>query len=89
MTLTQEQKQEIINIHQVHATDTGSADVQVAMLTDRISRLSLHLQANKKDYASRQGLLQMIGQRKRLLGYINKRSPEKYRALITKLGIRG
>jgi small subunit ribosomal protein S15 len=89
MTLTQEQKQNIINAHQVHATDTGSADVQVAMLTDRISRLSLHLQANKKDYASRQGLLQMIGQRKRLLGYINKRSPEAYRALITKLGIRG
>jgi small subunit ribosomal protein S15 len=89
MALTQPQKQEIINAHQVHATDTGSADVQVAMLTDRISSLSLHLQANKKDYASRQGLLQMIGQRKRLLGYINKRSPEQYRALITKLGIRG
>jgi small subunit ribosomal protein S15 len=89
MALLQEQKQEIISTYQVHETDTGSADVQVAMLTERINRLSGHLRTNKKDHASRTGLLKMIGQRKRLLAYINKQDNTRYRALITKLGIRG
>ncbi|MBD0265431.1 MAG: 30S ribosomal protein S15 [Tolypothrix sp. Co-bin9] len=89
MALTQERKQEIIVNYQVHETDTGSADVQVAMLTERINRLSLHLQANKKDHSSRRGLLKLIGQRKRLLAYILKDSREKYQALIGRLGIRG
>ncbi|NCJ05103.1 30S ribosomal protein S15 [Synechococcales cyanobacterium C] len=89
MALLQEQKQEIIEAYQVHDTDTGSADVQVAMLTERISRLSDHLKVNKKDHGSRRGLLQMIGRRKRLLAYIMKQDPEHYRALITRLGIRG
>lgn len=89
MALLQQRKQEIITDYQIHETDTGSADVQVAMLTDRISKLSLHLRTNKKDHASRMGLLKMIGQRKRLLAYINKGSQERYRALITRLGIRG
>jgi small subunit ribosomal protein S15 len=89
MALTQQRKQEIISGYQVHETDTGSADVQVAMLTDRISSLTKHLQVNKKDHSSRRGLLKMIGQRKRLLAYINAGSPEKYRAIITRLGIRG
>lgn len=89
MALLQEQKQEIISEYQIHDTDTGSADVQVAMLSERISRLSQHLQKNKKDYSSRRGLLQMIGRRKRLLAYINAQDPARYRALITKLGIRG
>ncbi len=89
MTLLQEEKQKIINEYQVHETDTGSADVQVAMLTERISRLSLHLQSNKKDFASRRGLLKMIGQRKRLLSYISKHDSNHYRELITRLGIRG
>jgi small subunit ribosomal protein S15 len=89
MALLQEQKQEIISAYQVHETDTGSADVQVAMLTERINRLSGHLRTNKKDHSSRTGLLKMIGQRKRLLAYINKRDNEHYKALITKLGIRG
>ncbi|KAM3095207.1 30S ribosomal protein S15 [Phormidesmis sp. 146-35] len=89
MALLQQRKQEIISDYQVHETDTGSSEVQVAMLTERINKLSLHLRTNKKDHASRMGLLKMIGQRKRLLAYINKRSPEKYRALITRLGIRG
>lgn len=89
MTLLQERKQEIISEYQVHETDTGSADVQVAILTERINRLSAHLRINKKDHASRRGLLKMIGQRKRLLAYILKQDQERYRALITRLGIRG
>ncbi len=89
MTLTQEQKQTLINGYQTHETDTGSVEVQVAMLTERINRLSSHLQGNKKDFSSRQGLLKMIGQRKRLLGYVQKQDIERYRALIAKLGIRG
>ncbi|MGB8699266.1 MAG: 30S ribosomal protein S15 [Thermosynechococcaceae cyanobacterium] len=89
MALLQEKKQEIIEVYQVHGTDTGSADVQVAMLTERISRLSDHLKTNKKDHASRRGLLKMIGQRKRLLSYIQKGDNDRYRQLITRLGIRG
>jgi len=89
MALLQEQKHEIINQYQIHETDTGSADVQVAILTERINKLSSHLKTNKKDHASRRGLLKMIGQRKRLLAYIIKQDPDRYRALITRLGIRG
>ncbi len=89
MALIQERKHEIISEYQIHETDTGSADVQVAMLTERISRLSAHLQQNKKDHSSRRGLLKMIGQRKRLLAYIQKQDQERYRALISRLGIRG
>lgn len=89
MALLQEKKHEIIEAYQVHETDTGSADVQVAMLTERISKLSDHLKANKKDHSSRRGLLKMIGQRKRLLTYIMKKDPAHYRELIQRLGIRG
>lgn len=89
MALLQQRKQELISEYQVHETDTGSADVQVAMLTERINKLSEHLKSNKKDHASRQGLMRMIGSRKRLLGYIQKNDKDRYRALITKLGIRG
>jgi small subunit ribosomal protein S15 len=89
MTLLQQRKQEIITDYQVHETDTGSADVQVAMLTERINKLSAHLKENKKDHASRRGLLKMIGQRKRLLAYILQQDQARYRALITRLGIRG
>ncbi|MEB3882275.1 30S ribosomal protein S15 [Lyngbya sp. CCY1209] len=89
MALTQEDKQQIMAEHQAHETDTGSSDVQVAMLTERINRLSTHLKANKKDHSSRRGLLQMIGRRKRLLAYIYKQDQQRYRALITRLGIRG
>ncbi|GAP93804.1 30S ribosomal protein S15 [Leptolyngbya sp. NIES-2104] len=89
MALVQERKQEIIGQYQVHETDTGSADVQVAILTERINKLSLHLRSNKKDHASRTGLLKMIGQRKRLLAYIQKGDVDRYRALIGRLGIRG
>lgn len=89
MALLQQRKHELISEYQIHETDTGSADVQVAMLTERISRLSDHLKGNKKDHASRQGLMRMIGSRKRLLSYIQERDQARYRALITKLGIRG
>ncbi|XHX78053.1 MAG: 30S ribosomal protein S15 [Stenomitos frigidus ULC029] len=89
MPLLQQRKQELISDYQVHETDTGSADVQVAMLTERINRLSAHLKTNKKDHASRKGLLRMIGLRKRLLSYIQKQDNGRYRALITRLGVRG
>ncbi|GAB4196994.1 MAG: 30S ribosomal protein S15 [Coleofasciculaceae cyanobacterium] len=89
MSLTQERKQELINGYQVHETDTGSADIQIAILTERINRLSEHLRANSKDHASRRGLLQIIGRRKRLLAYLRKENLERYQALIQRLGIRG
>ena len=89
MPLLQQRKQELISTYQVHETDTGSADVQVAMLTERINRLSAHLKTNKKDHASRKGLLGMIGLRKRLLSYIQKQDNARYRALIKDLGVRG
>lgn len=89
MALLQPKKQEIISDYQVHETDTGSVDVQIAMLTERVNKLSLHLRSNKKDYSSRRGLLKMIGRRKRLLAYLQKQDAERYRALITRLGIRG
>ena len=89
MTLDTAEKQKLIESHQVHATDTGSVEVQVAMLSERISKLSDHLQGNIHDYASRQGLLKMIGKRKRLLSYINGKNPQNYQDLIKKIGIRG
>ncbi|NER38339.1 MAG: 30S ribosomal protein S15 [Oscillatoria sp. SIO1A7] len=89
MPLKQERKQEIMNDYQVHETDTGSADLQVAMLTARVNQLSTHLSSNPKDHASRRGLLKMIGRRKRLLSYIMKQDRERYLALIGRLGIRG
>ena len=89
MPLTQQRKLEIMGDYQTHETDTGSADVQVAMLTDRIIKLSAHLKINQKDFASRRGLMMMICRRKRLLAYIQKGSMERYKALIARLGIRG
>ncbi|OLP15828.1 30S ribosomal protein S15 [Leptolyngbya sp. 'hensonii'] len=89
MALLQEQKHQIISDYQIHETDTGSAHVQVAILTERINKLSEHLKANKKDHTSRRGLLRMIGHRKRLLSYIQEQDQDRYRALITRLGIRG
>jgi len=89
MSLTTTRKQELINEHQTHGTDTGSVEVQVAMLSDRISQLSGHLQKNIHDFSSRQGLLKMIGRRKRLLAYLRNISEERYAALIARLGIRG
>ena len=89
MSLTQEKKQEIISQYQAHETDTGSSSLQVALLTARINELTEHLKVNKKDHSSRRGLLKLIGQRKRLLGYIRSKNPQGYQDLIKKLGIRG
>lgn len=89
MPLSQAKKQEIMTEYQIHETDTGSADLQVAMLTERINNLSLHLRKNKKDYSSQRGLMKMIGRRKSLLAYIMKQDEAHYRALIGRLGIRG
>lgn len=89
MALTQQRKQEIMGDFQTHETDTGSADVQVAMLTDRITKLSAHLKINQKDFASRRGLMMMISRRKRLLAYLQRENADRYKALIARLGIRG
>lgn len=88
MSLTQEAKQEIINSYQIHETDTGSARVQVAILTKRITELTEHLKINKKDHSSRRGLLKLIGRRRRLLTYVQKQAPDTYQDLIKGLGIR-
>ena len=88
MTLTQQRKQELIGEYQIHETDTGSADLQVAVLTERINQLTNHLKSNKKDHSSRRGLLKMIGRRKRLLAYIQAQDFERYQKLIARLGIR-
>lgn len=89
MTLTQQRKQEIMGEYQTHETDTGSTEVQVAFLTERIKQLSAHLTVHKKDYSCQRGLMRAIGRRKRLLAYLNKKDPEGYKALISRLGIRG
>ena len=89
MTLDTAEKQKLIESYQVHNTDTGSVEVQVAMLSERITKLSDHLQGNIHDYASRQGLLKMIGKRKRLLTYIKVKNFQNYQNLIKKIGIRG
>ncbi len=89
MSLDTADKQKLIDSHQIHPTDTGSVEIQVAMLSERITKLSDHLQKNNQDYSSRQGLLKMIGKRKRLLSYIKNKDVNKYSNLIKKLGIRG
>jgi small subunit ribosomal protein S15 len=88
MALTQQEKQELMADYQIHETDTGSADLQVAMLTKRINQLTSHLKNNEKDHSSRRGLLKMIGRRRRLLAYINQKDPQRYQNLIGRLGIR-
>ena len=88
MTLTQEAKQEIIQEHARSDGDTGSADVQIAVLTTRIAELTEHLKTHKHDHASRRGLLKMVGRRRRLLEYLKREDIERYRALIAKLGLR-
>ena len=89
MSLDTAEKQKLIENHQVHSTDTGSVEVQVAMLSKRISKLSDHLQGNIHDFSSRQGLLKMIGKRKRLLAYIKHKNLQNYQDLVKKIGIRG
>ncbi|MFZ1801121.1 MAG: 30S ribosomal protein S15 [Chitinophagaceae bacterium] len=86
--LTTEKKSEIFTNFGGNATNTGSIEAQVALVTERISSISKHLQANKKDFSTHRGLMKMVGQRKRLLGYLQKHNLESYRALIEKLGLR-
>lgn len=86
--MTQEEKQAIIKEYATHEGDTGSAQVQVAVLTKRINELTEHLKIHKKDHHSRRGLLKMVGHRRNLLAYIYKRDVHEYRELISKLGIR-
>ena len=81
-------KSEIISTYKVHETDTGSPEVQVALLTERINHLNEHLKVHKKDHHSRRGLLMMVGQRRGLLNYLMEKDIERYRALIAKLGLR-
>lgn len=88
MALVKEQKTEIIGQFRVHDTDTGSPEVQVAILTERINQLTDHLRSNKHDHHSRRGLLQMVGKRRRLLAYMNKKDPQRYRTVISRLGLR-
>ncbi len=88
MALEKDVKTEIITVHQTHEGDTGSPEVQVALLTKRIQELTAHLGANKHDYHSRRGLVKMVGQRRRMLKYLNRKDPERYRALLAKLGLR-
>ncbi|MDO8533043.1 MAG: 30S ribosomal protein S15 [Dehalococcoidia bacterium] len=83
-----ESKQVILKEHGLHEGDTGSADVQVAFLSDRISRLTEHLKAHRHDHGTRTGLLRLVGQRRRLLGYLSRTDTPRYRALIAKLGLR-
>ena len=88
MSLTKEAKQELIAKHGRGETDTGSTEVQVAMLTQRITELTEHLRAHPKDHHSRRGLLKLVGQRRRFLNYLQKKDLEGYRALIKELGLR-
>jgi small subunit ribosomal protein S15 len=88
MPLTAEVKAPVLERYRTHETDTGSADVQVALLTQRISHLTEHLREHKHDHHTRRGLLKLVGQRRRLLRYIQKHDLERYRALVQSLGIR-
>lgn len=88
MPLDTERKAEIIAEHHQHPADTGSAEVQIAMLTDRINHVTQHLRVHRQDHHSRRGLLKMVGQRRRHLAYLNKKDVERYRAIVAKLGLR-
>lgn len=81
-------KQEVIRTHQTHEKDSGSPDVQIALLTERIRHLTEHLKLHKKDFASRRGLLMLVGRRTRLLNYLRRHTPARYQSLIEKLGLR-
>lgn len=88
MSITPERKQELIKEFATTNNDTGSVEVQCAILTERIKTLTEHLKGNHKDFSSRRGLLMMVGKRRSLLSYISKKYPERYTALINRLGLR-
>lgn len=89
MALSKDQKDQVIAKHKKHDNDSGSPEVQIALLTERINTLSSHFKMHAKDHHSRRGLLKMVGQRKRLLSYLKKTDLEGYRTLIKELGLRG
>lgn len=86
--LVTEKKKELIDLYKRHEGDTGSPEVQIAILTERITYLTDHFKIHKKDHHSRRGLLKMVGQRRRLLDYLKKKDVDRYKAVIEKLGIR-
>lgn len=86
--LVTEKKQEIINNFKLHDSDTGSPEVQIAILTERITYLTEHFKVHKKDHHSRRGLLKLVGQRRRLLDYVKKKDDARYKTIIERLGIR-
>lgn len=86
--LTPEKKQQLIETYRVHPTDTGSPEVQIAILTERINYLTEHLKEHKKDHHSRRGLLKMVGQRRGLLNYLRDNDLERYRTILGKLNLR-
>lgn len=88
MALTQDQKQQIIDKYKLHDKDSGSAEVQIALLTERIRMLTEHFQVHKKDHASRRGLLKLVGRRRKLLDYLKNKKIESYREMIKQLELR-
>ncbi len=88
MAITKERKNELISEYKVHENDTGSPEVQIAVLTEEINTLNDHLRVHKKDHHSRRGLLKMVGHRRNLLSYLRKKDVQRYRELINKLGLR-
>ncbi|AEH48539.1 MULTISPECIES: 30S ribosomal protein S15 [Parageobacillus] len=88
MALSQERKREIIEQFKIHENDTGSPEVQIAILTEQINNLNEHLRVHKKDHHSRRGLLKMVGKRRNLLNYLRNKDITRYRELINKLGLR-
>ena len=88
MSLTAEQKSEIVNEHKRSDGDTGSPEVQIALLTSRIAHLTQHFADHKQDHHSRRGLLKLVNQRRKLLDYLNRKDRERYQAIVAKLGLR-
>ncbi|GGC97315.1 30S ribosomal protein S15 [Pontibacillus chungwhensis BH030062] len=88
MAITQERKNEIISKFKTHENDTGSAEVQIAVLTEKITKLNEHLRTHKQDHHSRRGLLKMVGKRRNLLNYLRNKDVTRYRELIKELGLR-
>jgi len=88
LTLVKEEKKKVIEKFKTHENDTGSSEVQVAILTKKINKLNEHLKANKKDHHSRRGLVIMVGKRKRLLGYLKNNDINRYKKIIEELGLR-
>ena len=88
MVMTPERKKEIIDIYRTHPTDTGSPEIQIALLSERITYLTDHFKVHTKDHHSRRGLLKLVGQRRQLLNYLRKKSADRYNTVVERLGLR-